>query len=311
MISSRNITERMNEDNLIQSFLMAIDKKNKKGIEALCNKNNKYDIKENTVYEMYIKNELNSERLQFIIENCISSMNISSFLIKQLMMDNNKELLEILFEKHLKFFDNKFILKLLKHYESKTSISDSELYPEIYNDKYKISTELDKTFDKYDSSVYLFNACKNGNEAAVKFLLEHGANMKMKDKDNRIALARACESGNLHLVKYLVQLGADINNENNLGDACSSGNLDLVKYLVEHGLNINKEENNGCIPLFNACENEHINVVKYLVEQGANINKENNDDITPLFYACKEGHLITVKYLVEQGADINKEDILG
>jgi len=150
------------------------------------------------------------------------------------MKDNNKELLEILFKNHLKFFDNEFILNLLKKYESKTPMSDSEIYPEINNDKFKISTKLDKAFDGYDSSYYLFNACKSGNEAAVKYLLEHGADLTIKDKDNRLALAKACESGNLHLVKYLVQLGADINNENYLGEthifnACLSGNLDLVK----------------------------------------------------------------------------------
>jgi len=69
----------------------------------------------------------------------------------------------------------------------------------------------------YDSSYYLFRVCKRGNEAAVNFLIEHGADMTIKDKDNRIALAWACQSGNLHLVKYLVRIGADINNENNLG----------------------------------------------------------------------------------------------
>jgi len=48
-------------------------------------------------------------------------------------------------------------------------------------------------------------------------LLEHGADISITDKDNRIALCKACESGNLELVKYLVHFGADINNENNYG----------------------------------------------------------------------------------------------
>ena len=52
------------------------------------------------------KIELNSERLQFIVKNCTKYLNISSSLIKQLMKDNNKELLEILFKNHLNFFDN-------------------------------------------------------------------------------------------------------------------------------------------------------------------------------------------------------------
>ena len=45
---------------------MAIDNKNKKEIENLCN-NNKNKIENDIVYEIYNKNELNSDRFQFII----------------------------------------------------------------------------------------------------------------------------------------------------------------------------------------------------------------------------------------------------
>jgi len=133
------------------------------------------------------------------------------------MKDNNKELLEMLFDNYLKCYDNSFIINFLNYYENKIPISNSNLNTLINKDKYKISTKLNEDFTRYDSSYYLFNACKSGNETAVKFLLEHGANITIKDKDNRLALARACESGNLDLVKYLVHRGADINNENNFG----------------------------------------------------------------------------------------------
>jgi len=60
--------------NLIQSYLTAIDNKNKKKIEVLYrlgrNNNNNNNIKNDIVYEMYNENELNYERLQYIIENC-------------------------------------------------------------------------------------------------------------------------------------------------------------------------------------------------------------------------------------------------
>ena len=108
-ISKKNINAI--DDNLIPSYLMAIDNKNKKDIENLCN-NNKNKIENDIVYEIYNKNELNSDRFQFIIYNCTSYLHISSSFIKKLMKDNNKELLEILFNNHFKFFDNEFILYL-------------------------------------------------------------------------------------------------------------------------------------------------------------------------------------------------------
>ena len=102
--------------------------------------------------------------------------------------------------------------------------------PLINNDKYKLSTELDEHFDEYDSSYYLFNACESGNEGAVRFLIEYGADMTVKDYYGNISLGKACESGNIDLVKYLIQHGADINYENYKGEtyifnACLSGNL--------------------------------------------------------------------------------------
>jgi len=309
--------KKVNNANLIQTYLMAIDNKNKEDIKFLYNENNSNNvIEKDIVFEMYNENKLNLERLQFIVENCTTYLNISSSLIKKLMKVNSRELLEILFKNHLKFFDNTFILNLLKHYESKTSVTDTELSTLINSDKYKISTELGEHFERYDSSYYLFNACKSGNEAAVKFLLEHGADMTIKDKDNRIAFAWACVSGNLNLVKYLVQLGADINNETSYGlthifNACNSGNLNLVKYLIGLGADINKATDDGRTPIFNACSEGHITILKYLVELGADINKETDDGWTPIFYACNYGHISIVKYLVEHGTNINKENNNG
>ena len=116
---------------------------------------------------MYSQRELNSERLQFIVENCTSYLNISSSLIKQLMKDNNKEILEIYFEHYLRFFDRFFIINMLNYNKNQTIVSD--FFTLINNDKYKISTKFNDDFYQYNSSYYLFNACKSGNEAAIKY----------------------------------------------------------------------------------------------------------------------------------------------
>ncbi len=124
-------TKNVSIEKIIQSYLLCIDNKDKTELEILYNRNHKDNVEEDIVYKMYKKNELNSERFQFIIENCTSYLNISSSLIKKLMKNNKKELLEILFKNHLKFFDKNFILNLLKYYKDKTPTSNSELYPFI------------------------------------------------------------------------------------------------------------------------------------------------------------------------------------
>ena len=76
------ITNKIITDNLIQSFLIAIDNKNKEEIKFLYNEKYNKGIENDIVFEMYSQRELNSERLQFIIENCNSYLNISSSFIK-------------------------------------------------------------------------------------------------------------------------------------------------------------------------------------------------------------------------------------
>jgi len=258
--------------------LDAIDNKNINEIKQLTIKNNKNNEKD-IVYEMYNNYQLDNERLLYIIENCSSYLNISSRLIKTLMKDNRKKLLETIFENHLKFYDNEMIINLLFYYKKRIPVSNADLYQQINNDKYKISIILNENYEKYDSSYYLFNACKLGNESMVKYLVEHGADIKIRDKNNRMAFSVACESGNEHLVRYLVKLGADTNHKSKNGitpifNACTSGNDHLVRYLVKLGADINHECKNGATPIFNACTSGNEDLVKYLVKLGADINKQ-------------------------------------
>jgi len=166
--------------------------------------------------------QLNYERLEFIIENCTKYLNISSILIKTFIKNNNNnELLGLLFKKNFKFFDNKFILNLLLYYKNKTRLSDNDLYPQINDKKYKLSLSENKyvkvKFDRVDSAYFLFNACKSGNKNVVKFLLNHGADLSVKDNNNETTISFASVSENEHLVKYLVKHGANINTKDKNG----------------------------------------------------------------------------------------------
>ena len=174
--------------------MTAIDNKNKDKMKDLYEKNIKSNIEKDIVYEMYKKRKLNSERFQFIIDNCTDYLNISSFFVKELILDDDIELLEVLF-KNLKFFDNRFIINLLNYYNNKTPISNAYLYPLINNDKFKILTKKNNKFFRKNknrfiirfkfrnyknSSIYPLNACENGNKAALKYFVELGFNIKNK-----------------------------------------------------------------------------------------------------------------------------------
>jgi len=147
--------------------LNAIDYKNITVIKQLTIKGDENKIENDIVYEIYSNNQLSKERLLFIIENCTSYLNIFSRLIAKLMKDNNTSLLEPIFERHLKFYDNEMIIKLLSYYKNGIPISNSYLYKQLNNDKYKISIDLNQfNYDRlnhvFDSSYYLFNPCLTG-----------------------------------------------------------------------------------------------------------------------------------------------------
>jgi len=175
-------------------------------------------MKRTFFFEIYNYNKLNSERLQRIIEFYAPILTTSFYLIKKLMKDNNEEILEILFKHH---FDNFTIIDYLNYYKYKTQISDSKLYTKINNDKYKISTEVKKYYDNninldvvdreyhYYSSYYLFNACESGNKTAIKYLLEHGADINKENTLGETPLFIAYSKGNKNVVQYLVEKGAN------------------------------------------------------------------------------------------------------
>jgi len=77
-----DMVEILKEYALIQLYLDCIDNKKKNEIQFLFNKTNKYNIGKDVVLKMYNRNQLNSERLQFIMENCSSYLNVSSNLLK-------------------------------------------------------------------------------------------------------------------------------------------------------------------------------------------------------------------------------------
>ncbi|HNI94438.1 MAG TPA: ankyrin repeat domain-containing protein, partial [Leptospiraceae bacterium] len=67
----------------------------------------------------------------------------------------------------------------------------------------------------------LHNAAESDDLDTVKYLIEKGADIRIKDKDGNTPLHKAAESGELNIVKYLIQKGADVNAKNNQGFTAS------------------------------------------------------------------------------------------
>ncbi|OUM62311.1 hypothetical protein PIROE2DRAFT_11464 [Piromyces sp. E2] len=194
------------------------------------------------------------------------------------------------------------------------------------NDDEKFPT---RNFSYYDSNKIktpLTIACENQNEAIVKYLIDHGADVNIIDGSNESPLSIACVSQNEAIVKYLIDHEkfsthnfSYYSNKQPLTIACGNQNEAIVKYLInhamvkyliDHGADVNKNElpltivsyHNEKKLLIDVCQGNNENIVKYLINQGADVNQIN-------VYGGETLLSIAFKCLIDQGADVNKSEL--
>lgn len=95
-----------------------------------------------------------------------------------------------------------------------------------------------------DPGEQLLAAARKGDAAAVKQLLDQGANVNSKNRYGSTALFFACDRGHFDVVKLLVERGADMNvkdtfyNATALSWAMSKKHENIVNLLVEKGVDV-------------------------------------------------------------------------
>ncbi|HNY10895.1 MAG TPA: protein kinase [Candidatus Wallbacteria bacterium] len=89
--------------------------------------------------------------------------------------------------------------------------SENDIDPVVYN---KI-LYLRSRFEEIDDA--LLNAIAEGDSEVARILIDNGASVNAKDRDNDTALLKSVALGNAEIVKLLVDRGADVMAENNFG----------------------------------------------------------------------------------------------
>ena len=96
----------------------------------------------------------------------------------------------------------------------------------------------------------LYSAAKNGRSVIIQMLMEHGANAEVAVDTFPVggkcdsAIAAASRGGHFAAVRALVEGGADVNFQHPRGysalhNAASYGHFEIVQYLVEQGAEVN------------------------------------------------------------------------
>lgn len=141
----------------------------------------------------------------------------------------------------------------------------------------------------------------------VKLLVEHGANLNVKQNPAFLRAVRYCKED---LVRYIAAQGAKLDMLNQVRSGAYSqayyGNKKNIPLIHELGLDIKQH---GGEVLRQAVSDHDFKTLTYLLDQGVDINYNQPDMVypyraTPLTVAARMGSMAMVKFLIEHGADV-------
>ncbi|XP_060795564.1 ankyrin-3 isoform X8 [Neoarius graeffei] len=152
-------------------------------------------------------------------------------------------------------------------------------------------------------------ASKRGNSNMVKLLLERGARIDAKTKDGLTPLHCGARSGHEQVVEMLLDRGAPIlsktkNGLSPLHMATQGDHLNCVQLLLHHDVPVDDVTNDYLTALHVAAHCGHYKVAKVIVDKKANPNAKALNGFTPLHIACKKNRIKVMELLLKHGASI-------
>ena len=159
--------------------------------------------------------------------------------------------------------------------------------------------------------VPLADAAKNGDWAAVRALLEQGADVTAPHADGTTALHWASHWDDAESVDLLTRAGADVSAANDLGvtplwTACEAGNAAIARRLLQAGANPNTALLSGETLLMTAARTGNRDIVEQLLDNGADVNAtERARHQTALMWAVGQRHVDVVEVLLARDADVH------
>ncbi|KAF3057728.1 Ankyrin repeat domain-containing protein 50 [Trichoderma lentiforme] len=159
-------------------------------------------------------------------------------------------------------------------------------------------------------------ATEKGHEAAVKLLLDAGAEVNSKDNNRRTPLSWAAKNGHKAVVRILLSEGAEVDSKGvtektPLSLAAEYGHGDIAQLLLGAGAQVDSKDRNGQTPLSWAAKRGHEAVVRILLSEEALFDEKDNNGRTPLSWAAQNGPKAVVRILLSEGAEVDSKDEHG
>jgi hypothetical protein len=281
---------------------------------------NKHAIKPYISYLLTISNDVRfnkkSETLsEYIYDISLLLTTPREKLLKKIIKNNRKTLLDYCIEKNIIEKDDNIISELLTRYDNielfeiyyylNNEILSNERFENmaiicIQNGSIKCLEFLYETKKMHWKwTVEMFNeTIKKTQLESLKFIFE-----KTLDKCpfNELSFAYACEIGDINIVEYLYEHKCPVDYISTLY-AAKGNNLQILKYLYNKGIPLYYD-----ICLY-ATINNNLDMLIFAHENGCSIELKNLP-CKLCYYAVLNNNIDMFKYLINNNASYNKDDL--
>lgn len=169
--------------------------------------------------------------------------------------------------------------------------------------------------DSIDSNgrTALLIATHSNSINAARFLINHGANVNLKDQLQDSPYLYAGAEGKLEILKMTVAAGADLQSVNRYGGtaltpAAHHGHEEVVRYLLTTTIDVNQVNSLGWTALLEAVilgdgGPAYQNIIELLVTAGADLSLADDNGVTPLQHAKERGYAHIISILTKVGSN--------
>jgi len=161
----------------------------------------------------------------------------------------------------------------------------------------------------------LVEAARRADAAAVRTLLDGGADAGAAEADGTTALHWAARLDSVELADLLLAAGADVAAANAFGVrplwlAALNGSAPMLDRLLEAGADPDTASAAGESVLMTAARTGRVEAIEALLARGADVNAAQRNGQTTLMWAATEGHTAAVETLLNAGADMHARTIV-